>query len=131
MARQNEELDVDFGMETSPKKLIKFIAFGLGGLMMLGVVGAGAVYMTSPVARHGQESMTAGMPSMLSFLAALGSRGKMGAHDFDKAMSCVNSSMDATFSSMKNFGSDLEHVSPSRRMQMNAEIKEKCGRIGR
>lgn len=131
MGRPRDEVDIDFGVETSPKQLIKFVAFGLGGLATLGAVAAVMVYMTSPVARHGQESMTAGLPSMMSLFAAIGSGGKLKAHDFDNAMNCVEKSMGSTFSSMKNFGSGLEHVSPSRRMQINAEIKEKCGRIGR
>lgn len=128
MARHNEELDIDFGLETSPKKLIKFIAFGLGGLVMLGAVGATAVYMTSPVTRQGQE--TAGrMPTVLGIMTAIASGGRMGVYDFDRTMNCAYKSLDVAMSSMQDMTSDLETISPSRRMQMERQAKESCERV--
>ena len=128
----------DFEIETDPKQVAKFIGFGLGAMMMLGVVVVGAVYLASPVSRidKGYDEATApgGWPSVMSLLAAVASGGKIGAYDMDQAMKCVDKSMSSavsSFKSMKSGSSDLEHISPSRQMQMNRDMKEACQRKGR
>jgi hypothetical protein len=92
MRRQprNEELEFDYGSDSG--KTVKFIALGLGSIVIIGGVLGGIVFLMKRPTANSEEAGFK-MPSATGFLVSAASGGKVSPHKWDDAMTDVCSQM--------------------------------------
>jgi lipid-binding SYLF domain-containing protein len=86
MSKNTDE--IDFGLEASPRQLVRFIGAMFGAMSTIGLVACVMVFMTTPSQRDFERPETAsrGLPSMLGASVALATGGKTSAYAMDANM---------------------------------------------
>ncbi len=87
MSRKSEDVDIDFGLDTSPRQTARFIGVTFGAMAALGIAACALVYVTSPRnSDFGEIAASVGMPTLAGASVAIMSGGRVSASMLDSQM---------------------------------------------